>query len=65
MKDLLNVIRDCLKDTHIEDGTNQSFDRVCIMLNERLTLNSVFTMGERSGRDKIRDGIKELLDIEG
>lgn len=34
---LLNTIRDTLKDAHIEDGSKNSFDRVCEMLRKEIS----------------------------
>ena len=63
MKNILDEIRDELKDVHIETGTQGSFDRVCLRLAERLTKNTLFELGKKAGREEVQDSIKALLNI--
>ena len=63
MRDLLNEIRDCLKDVHIEDGTEQEFDRVCQKLSDSLASSKVYELGFRCGQERLSDDFKTLLRI--
>ena len=45
MNNLLDIIKEELKDVHIEDGTNQAFDRVCEQLRDRLLDYQRYLMG--------------------
>lgn len=63
MKTMLEEIKDCLKDTHIDDGTNQAFDATCEELANRFSQSVIFTYGEKKGREDIQETMKEILNI--
>lgn len=64
MKDLLEIIRDELKDVRIDDGTKHGFDNVCSRLNERLKGTYVYSLGVKDGKERLRNSLKDLLDIQ-
>lgn len=65
MSILLETIKDALKDVHIEDGTNDSFDRVCEMLENKIKDShaSIYALGIKNGEKQCKENILTLLGV--
>ena len=69
MSSLLELIRETLKDIHIEDGSKQAFDKVCLQLDSALQdgLNAtravIYKKGVMDGRVQLKAELKELLGV--
>lgn len=58
---LTTEIQEGLKDVHIECGSVESFDRVCINLSNKIKTGNVFEMGYIAGQGDLIGIIKELI----